>query len=140
MSLLNKGTSLATGVRAYSDGAIGSMMSKDDQDVFRAGEEIDIGAIKPGEEIELIFWVHWLHPPSMGRDASIQIRYDNGIVEIQHWGEIDGYSSILLKLLRDNFGAIYLFLAAFLVIYYAILVVVQKSKKSQQSSDDDGSE
>ena len=140
VSLLNKGTSLATGVRAYSDGAIGSMMSKDDQDVFHAGEDIDIGDIRPGEEIELIFWVHWLRPPSMGQDANIQIRYDNGIVEIQHWGEIDGYSSILIKLLRDNLGAFNIFLAAFLLIYLTIVVVVQKGKKSQQSTDDDESE
>ena len=127
--LKNKGTTLAQNVRAYSNGAIGIMMSQNNKKTYQTGENLRIGNIGPSEEVEMIFWINkWQHSSNMLQNAPVQITYDNGIVEIDFWGQIDGYSSFVYKFLDKYLGTIFLWMLAISVLMAVVGVVAEKMK------------
>ena len=130
--LLNSGNTVAKSVRVFVDGAIGMMISRNNNQSFAKGDEVNIGDINPNEEVEVISWTrrhtNWFYVAAQ----DISITHDNGVIELDYRYEIEGIFRFL-----DKHKVKILFTISGLLFVISIFVAIFRQTVRQPTQADD---
>ena len=97
ISLKNDGDEVAKNVSIVIGDSIGMRISRSKKKEIVEGNTVVLGDIKPGEEAQIISWIAGSTRLFPTIDPDITITHDNGVVELDHRYEIEGFLRFIHK-------------------------------------------